>query len=80
MIIWDLESEKSPWESMGTLVSTDELISSFAYSPDGMLLAEAIENRVLFWEVDVAGYVLVREIVGHLAPVKSLAFSPDWRA
>jgi WD40 repeat protein len=79
VIVWDLETGKSHWESMGTLVSTDEFISGFAFSPDGRLLAEAIENRVLFWEVDATGYVLVRVIVGHSAPVKSLVFSPDGR-
>jgi len=77
VIIWDLESGKSPWESMGSLVSTDERISGLSYSPDGMLLVEAIENRIIFWQVDSTGYVLLREIIGHLAPVNSMAFSPD---
>jgi len=79
MIVWDLETGKSSWESMGELVEKDEKISSLVFSPDGKLLAEAIGTRVLFWMLDDTGFVLVREIMGHAALVESLAFNPDGR-
>lgn len=79
VIVWDLTTGKSPWESMGTLVQQDEKISSLVFSPDGKYLAEAIGDRVLFWQENIKGFVLIREIDGHSAPVESLAFSPDGR-
>ncbi len=77
VIVWDIGTGKSLWESFDTLVNHDDKISSLVFSPDGKLLAEAIGNRVLFWQVDIKGFELIREIVGNSAPVNSLAFSPD---
>jgi WD40 repeat protein len=77
VIVWDIATGKSPWESFGTLANPDEKISSLVFSPDGKLLAESIGNRVLFWQVDIKGFELIREIVGNSGPVNSLAFSSD---
>lgn len=77
VIVWDLETGKSPWESMGEFVNHNDKISSLVFSPDGTLLVEAIGNNSLFWQVDVKGFELIREIEGHSSRVNTLAFSPD---
>jgi WD40 repeat protein len=79
VIVWNLETGKSIWESMGTLVNSTEKINSLTFSPDGKLLVGAIANRILFWKADTLGFELIREIVGHSGLIRSLAFSPDGR-
>lgn len=77
VMVWNLETGKSFWESTGLLVNSEDILSSLAFSPDGKLMVGAIGNRVLFWKVDTTGCQLVRELIGHSKQVKSVAFSPD---
>jgi WD40 repeat protein len=77
VMIWDLETGKSFWESAGTLTNPEEYITSLQFNPDGSLLAGSIANKIFFWKVEANGCVLVREIVGHSEMVSSMDFSLD---
>jgi WD40 repeat protein len=77
VILWNLDTGKSIWESERTPVNAGEKITGLTFSPNGQLLVGAIENRVLFWRVDITGCELIREIIGHTNLVESLAFSTD---
>jgi WD40 repeat protein len=77
VILWNLDTGKSIWESERAPINAGENISSLAFSPDGQLLVGAIENRVLFWRVNITGCELIREIIGHTNLVESLAFNTD---
>lgn len=77
VLIWDMDTGKSPWESPESNGLGNERISSLIFSPDGKYLAEAIGNHVFLWEVDIKGFQFIRVIGEHTTIVDSLAFSPD---
>jgi WD40 repeat protein len=61
----------------GEILDVDRHFRSVAYSPDGLLLAAAVDNQVQLW--NAADARLAEVLRGHDGTVRSVAFSPDGR-
>ncbi|KAH9066218.1 chromatin associated protein [Lactarius vividus] len=73
--IWDVQDGSNRVLAGGDTETTDSVVSSVAFSPDGGLAAGSLDNTVRIW--DVATGQLVGCLRGHKDSIYSVVFTPD---
>lgn len=63
------------WYELAALKEDEGVITTFAFSPDGKLLAAATGTTITLW--DIAARTPLTPLKGHRSAIMGLAFAPD---
>jgi WD40 repeat protein len=65
----------SPGTYFVARVSAELSVGAVAYSPDGSLVAGAVQDKLYLWNTE--NNDMVAQLTGHLGAITAIAFSPD---